>query len=131
VRGKIIKIVSKVMNKAQPCVVCGQIERKNKSLMEVELPCGYKAEFWICRPCSGEKDAMRNDSIELLNMLPHHYHIEGRKDKTFWDFLNALIWIKEFQQFTETVEEAPGIHVVHAAKVDIKFFRCEGLPPSK
>ena len=73
---------------------------------------------------------MRDDSIELPFMEPYHFHIEGSKSKTFWDYVDTLRWIKEFIQSPEPIEEAPGIHVVHIAKRDTRFFKCSGIKPT-
>jgi hypothetical protein len=131
VKGKIIKMVDKSMHKDPTCVVCGEAKRKNKTLFEVELPCGYLAEVRICRTCTGEEGAMRDDSIELPYIEPTHFHIEGTKPKTFWDYVDTLRWIKDFIQSPEPKEEAPGIHVVHIAQRDTRFFKCNGTKPAQ
>jgi len=131
VRGKIVKIIDRSMHKDPTCVICGEAKRKNKSLFEVELPCGYTAELRICRTCSGEEGAMRHDSIELPYMEPYHFHIVDQKNKTFWDYVDTLRWIKDFQQSAEPREETPGVHVVHIASKDVRFFRCEGVASAK
>ena len=54
-KAKIVRMIERSMHKDPTCVVCGETKRKNKSLFEVQLPCGYLAEIRICRTCSGEE----------------------------------------------------------------------------
>lgn len=127
-RGRIIRMIDKSMHKDPTCVICGEAKRKNKGRFEVALPCGYRAEVPICRTCSGEEGAMRQDAIELPFVDPH-YHLTTEKGRTFWDYRDVLNWIRDFMQAPAPIEKRPGIHVISITGKEIEFFRCEGKPP--
>lgn len=126
-RGKIIRMIDKSMHKDPTCVICGEAKRKNKSLFEVQLPCSYRAEVRICRTCSGEEGAMRQDTIELP-FLDAHYHVKDDKGRTFWEYRDVLNWVKDFMQAPPAIERAPGIHMITIPSKVVEFFRCEGKP---
>ena len=127
VKARIVRLVNGATTKNEntPCVLCGEFNKSNKGKFELALACGYTAEAWICRSCSGAEHTMRTGSIELPYVGPH-YHVRDRKEFTFWDFRNTLDWVYEFWQRPPVTETRPGIHVVSVPKVDVEFFRCEG-----
>jgi len=125
-KARILKMVNKSLHKDPTCVICGEAKRKNKSLFVVELTCGYQAEVRICRTCSGEEGAMREDSIDLPYMDENHWHLDGQKHRTFFDFVDTLRWIKDFMQAPEPVQLEPGRYTITLPHTELAFFRCDG-----
>jgi hypothetical protein len=129
VKARIVRPIGGAMRKnkeSTPCVLCGDFNRGNKGRFEVALACGYGAEIWVCKNCSGEEHTTRTGMIELPYSKPVHYHVRGRTDFTFWDFMNALSWVKEFWQAPDPKEIRPGVHVISIPSKDVELFRCEG-----
>jgi len=124
-KARILSKLDRVTSKAPTCVLCGEKARGWKSRFQVEVSCGYKADIWICRNCSGEEGAMRTGEIELP-YAEAHYHVEGRKEFTFWNYEDTLNWAYEFMQRPPAQEIKPGIHIIDIANKTVKFFRCEG-----
>lgn len=125
-KARIVRMVNRSMHKDPTCVICGEAKRKNKSLFVAELSCSYQAEVRICRTCSGEEGAMREDTIELPYMDEAHWHIEGTKSKTFFDFSDTLRWMKEFMQLPEPVQVLPGRFQITLPELVMTMFRCTG-----
>ena len=129
VKARIVRPISGAMRKnkeSTPCVLCGDFNRGNKSRFEVALACGYTSEIWVCVSCSGEEHYKRTGLIELPYFSPIHYHVRGRNNFTFGDYLSALSWVKEFWQYSAPVEREPGIHVISIPSKEVEIFRCEG-----
>lgn len=129
-RATIRRLINPDAEKTSPCAMCGEIARKNKSLFEVDLPCGYKAEVKICRPCSGEFGKTRTDSIELPYLGPHHFHLLDHKARTFWDYADVMAWIKGYMQSPTPVEDPSGVWSLSLHQ-DFKVFLCRGQPVAK
>lgn len=128
-RAKIVRLISGSYDKTSTCVVCGETKRKNKSLFEVSLPCGYSAEVRICRSCTGEEGNMRGDTIEMPYSENQHYHLQDHKTKTFWDYVDCLTWIKAFMQEPTPTEVEPGVYQLRIPQRDFLIVRCDGVAP--
>lgn len=124
-RATIKRMILADAEKTSPCAMCGETARKNKSLYEVELPCGYKAEIRVCRPCSGVQGNTRSDSFELPYLEPYHFHMTDHLGKTFWDYSDAMAWVKAFMQTPTPVEEPQGVWSLSLHK-DFKIHLCHG-----
>jgi hypothetical protein len=128
-KARISRTIDKSFTKDATCVICGEKGRKNKSLFDVILDCGYHAEVRVCRSCSGEEGTMRSDTIDLPYMDRKHYHLTNNTGKTFWDYASVLGWVKDFIQSPTPVEVEPGSYTIIIPHKQIDFFHCEGSRP--
>src|SRR5919106_3188395 len=98
-RAKILRQAGGAQNRDSVCLVCGagkggsdEGRRRLKTLLEVELGCGYKAEMYMCSYCYGKDSEFRGGSIEIPDV--EHFHIQGSQHKTWFDFGDIVNWLK-------------------------------------
>ncbi len=126
-RGKIRRLIDKAMKKEATCILCGESKRGNKGLFEMELPCGFRAEMRICRSCTGEEGGLRQgEQIELPYAQEKHYHVLDHPSFTFWDYIDALAWVKEFMQAPAPVQQSPNVTTITIPEKVFTIVTCDG-----
>jgi hypothetical protein len=130
-RAKILRQAGGAQNRDSVCLVCGagkggsdEGRRRLKTLLEVELGCGYKAEMYMCSYCYGKDSEFRGGSIEIPDV--EHFHIQGSQHKTWFDFGDIVNWLKEWTRTPIPEQTGPGMWTVTTPPLQVMFFRCKG-----
>jgi hypothetical protein len=106
------------------CAICGQRGRNMKVRYEVELPCKHAAELYVCTNCVGEEGKTRTGSLEIPD--GDHFHVEGDKGRTWWDFQDVANWLTDWVRTPIPTESKPGHWEITVPPLTRVFYRCQG-----